>query len=121
MIHPCAGGKKHWLLIVDEVSADIHSFFLKRESDLVETMKIWIKTLFVIYHIRIKKIRLDNSGENRMLQAKINQQLEDEKEIQPLEQQRRLGLVIDMIGPREVNLGSARSQTLEMRSPSNQE
>ena len=37
---------------------------------MVETMTMWIRNLFMKYHIRIKKIRLDNSGENRMLQAK---------------------------------------------------
>ena len=36
-------------------------------------------------------------------------------------QQRRHGFDIDMIGAGEDNLGSTRSQTLEMRSPSNQE
>ena len=36
------------------------------------------------------------------------------------DQQRRLGLDIDMIGAREENLGSKRSQTLEMSSPSDQ-
>ena len=37
-----------------------------------------------------------------------------------LDQQRILGLDIDMIGAREENVGQTRSQTLEMRSPSNQ-
>ena len=32
------------------------------------------QTLLKKYHIKIKKFRLDNSGENRMLQAKNNQQ-----------------------------------------------
>ena len=74
MIHPSPGGKKHWLLIVDEATDYTHSFFLKKKHDLVETMIIWIKNLFMKYCIRIKKIRVDNSGENRMLQAKMNQQ-----------------------------------------------
>ena len=74
MIHPSAGGKKHWLLIVDEATEYTHSFFIKKKSDLVETKIIWIKTLFMKYHIRIKKIRLDYSGENRMLHAKSNKQ-----------------------------------------------
>ena len=74
MIYPSAGGKKYWLLIVDEATDYTHSFFLKKKSNLVETMIIWIKNLFMKYHIRIKKIRLDNSRENRMLQAKTNQQ-----------------------------------------------
>ena len=52
-----------------------------------------------------------------------NQQPEDrdKEEVPPLDQQRRLGLDIDMIGAREGNLGSTRSQTLEMRAPNNQE
>ena len=73
-IDPSAGGKKHWLLIVDEATDYTHSFFLKKTSDLVETMIIWIKNLFMKHHIRIKTSRLGNSGENRMLQAKTNQQ-----------------------------------------------
>ena len=44
MIHRSAGGKKHWLLIVEEATDYTHSSFLKKKSDLVETMIIWIKT-----------------------------------------------------------------------------
>ena len=44
----------------------------------------------------------------------VYQQPEDEEEILPLDQQRRLGLDIDMIGAREEYLCSTRSQTLEM-------
>ena len=72
MTYPSAGGKKPWLLIVDDATDYTHSFFLKKKRDLVETIIIWIKNLFMKYHIRIKKIRLDNSGENRMLQAETN-------------------------------------------------
>ena len=52
----------------------------------------------------------------------FNQQPEyrDREEALLLDQQRRLGLEIDINGAREENLGSTRSQTLEMRSPSNQ-
>ena len=72
MIYPSAGGKKHWLLIVDEATDYTHSFFLKKKKDLVKTLIIGIKNLFMKYHIRIKKIKLDHSGENRILQAKTN-------------------------------------------------
>ena len=74
MIHRSAGGKKHWLLVMDEATDYTNSFFSKKKSDLVEIMIIWIKNFFMKYHIRINKIRLDKSGENRMLQAKTNQQ-----------------------------------------------
>ena len=75
MIHPSAGGKKHLLLIAGDATDYTHSIFLKKKSDLIESMIIWIKNFFMKYHIRIKKIRLDNSGENRMLQTKTNQQI----------------------------------------------
>ena len=71
MMYPSGGGKKHWLLIVDEVTDYTHSFFLKKKSDMIKIMLIWIKTLLKKYHIKIKKMRLDNSGENRMIQAKL--------------------------------------------------
>ena len=67
MIHPSAGGKKHWLIIVDEATDYTHNSFLEKKSDLVKIMILWIKTIFMNYHIRIKKIILDNSGENRIL------------------------------------------------------
>ena len=49
MIHLSAGGKKHWLLFVDEATDYTHSFFLKKKSDLVETMILWIKNLLMNY------------------------------------------------------------------------
>ena len=74
MIRPSADGKKHWLLTVDEATDYTHSFFLQKKNDLIETMLIQIKNLLMKFHIRIKNIGLDNSAENRMLQAKTNQQ-----------------------------------------------
>ena len=41
---------------------------------MIVTILICIKNLFKKHHIRIKKIRLDKSGENRILQAKSDQQ-----------------------------------------------
>ena len=74
MIQPSADGKKHWLLTVDEATDYTHSFFLKKKNDLIETMLIQIKNLLMKFDLRIKNIGLDNSTENRMLQAITNQQ-----------------------------------------------
>ena len=73
MMYPSTGGKKHWLLIVDEVTDYSHSVFLQKKSDMIGVMLLWIKNVGKIYHIYIKKISLDNSGENRMLQARADQ------------------------------------------------
>ena len=62
------GGNRHWLIVVDEFSDCTHSFFLKRKSDQTQIMLILIRSLSKKHNIEIKRIRLDNSGENRSLQ-----------------------------------------------------
>ena len=68
------GGKRHWLIAVDEFSDYSHSFFLKRKSDQVVVIPISIKGLKMKYGIDVKYIRLDNSGENRKLQKECEKQ-----------------------------------------------
>ena len=72
--HESMGGKRHWLIVVDEFSDCSHSFFLKRKSDQIELFPIWIKELKAKYGIDIKYIRLDHSGENRSLQNECDKQ-----------------------------------------------
>ena len=66
------GGKRHWLVVVDEFSDYTHSFFLKRKSDQTQIMLIWIRSMSKKHNIEIKRIRLDNSGENRSLQKECD-------------------------------------------------
>ena len=68
------GGKRHWLIVVDEFSDCNHSFFLKRKSDQIELLPVWMKELKAKYGIDIKYVRLDNSGENRSLQRECTKQ-----------------------------------------------
>ena len=72
--HESMGGKRHWLIAVDEFSDCSHSFFLKRKSDQLVMIPIWIKGLKTKYGIDVKYIRLDNSGENRSLQKECEKQ-----------------------------------------------
>ena len=72
--HECMGGKRHWLIVVDEFSDCSHSFFLKRKSDQIELLPVWMKELKAKYGIDIKYVRLDNSGENRSLQKECDKQ-----------------------------------------------
>ena len=39
------GGNRHWVIVVDEFSDCTHSFFLKRKSDPILIMLIWIRSL----------------------------------------------------------------------------
>ena len=72
--HESMGGKRHWLIVVDEFSDCSHSFLLKRKSDQIELFPIWIKELKAKFGIDIKYIRLDNSGESRSLQKECDKQ-----------------------------------------------
>ena len=72
--HESMGGKRHKLIVVDEFRDCSHSFFLKRKSDQIDLLPIWIKELKAKYGIDIKYIRLDNSGENRSLQKECDKQ-----------------------------------------------
>ena len=72
--HESMGGKRHWLIVVDDSGDCNHSFFLKRKSDQIEPLPVWMKELKAKYGIDIKYVRLDNSGENRSLQRKCAKQ-----------------------------------------------
>ena len=58
--------------MVDEFSDCTHSLFLKRKSDQIRIMFIWIRILSKKHNIEVKRIRLDNSGENRSLQKECD-------------------------------------------------
>ena len=45
MMHPSAGGRNHWLLIVDEASDYTHSIFLEQKSNKVKILIQWIKNI----------------------------------------------------------------------------
>ena len=72
--HESMGGKRHWLIVVDEFSDCSHSFFLRRKSDQIDLFPNWIKELKAKYGIDIKYIRLDNSGENKSLKDECEKQ-----------------------------------------------
>ena len=72
--HESMGGKRHWLIAVDEFSDYSHSFFLRKKSDQTVVIPIWIKGLKTKYRIVVKNIRLHNSGESRSLQKECEKQ-----------------------------------------------
>ena len=72
--HVSRGGNRHWLIAVDEFSDCSHSFFLSRESDQVKLIPKWIKGLSKKHGIEKKRIRLDNSGENKSMKKVCNKE-----------------------------------------------
>ena len=65
------GGNRHGLIVVDEFSDCTHSFFFDKKSNQIKMIPMWIKGLSKKYKIEIKRIRLDNSGENRSLERNV--------------------------------------------------
>ena len=72
--HTSRGGNRHWLIVVDEFSDFVHSFFLNKKSDQIKILPMWIKGIAKKHRIEIKRIRLDNSGENKSLQKECDKQ-----------------------------------------------
>ena len=69
------GGRQHWVMLVDEATKYMKSFFLKKKNEQVEPIIDWIKALKARHKIQVKIIRCDNAGENKVLEresAKID-------------------------------------------------
>jgi hypothetical protein len=64
------GRNKFWLLLQDEFTSCIWSFFLKHKSDLTMYVWNWLQRTKK-EGIKIQIIRCDNGGENKSLQSKI--------------------------------------------------
>ena len=65
------GGNKFWLLLQDEFTDCIWSFFMKKKSDLTDRVWNWLEQCKKHGYI-IENIRCDNAGENLSLRDKIN-------------------------------------------------
>ena len=68
------GGNKHWLIMVDEFSDYTHSFFLKKKSDQIKILPMWIKGIAKKHHLKLRGLGLDNSGEKKSLQKECDKQ-----------------------------------------------
>ena len=53
--HESLGGKRHWLIAVDEFSDCSHWFFLKTKRDQIVVIPIWINGPINKYGIDVKK------------------------------------------------------------------
>ena len=82
------GGNKHWLIMVDEFSDYTHSIFQKK-SDQIKILPMWIKCIAKKHRIEIKRIRLDNSRENKSLQKECDKQ--------------NLGIIFEFTAPERLN------------------
>ena len=60
--------RKPSMMLVDEATKYKKSFFLKKKNEQVEPNFDWIKALKARHKIRVKIIRCDNAGENKVLE-----------------------------------------------------
>ena len=63
-----------FLVGIVSLSDYTHSFFLKKKSDQIKILPMWIKGIAKKHRTEIKRIRLDNSGENKSLQKECEKQ-----------------------------------------------
>ena len=69
-----SGGKKHWLLVLDDCTDLAWGYFLKSKSDLNDEILALIKELKPKFGITVKYIRCDNAGENKALEKACKQE-----------------------------------------------
>jgi len=67
---PSLGGTKFWVLITDENTKMKWSFFLKRKNEIQAQVMPFMKELFGT-GFKVKFVRMDNAGENEILQRMI--------------------------------------------------
>ena len=72
--HEIRGRNRHWLIVVHEFSDCSHTFFLSKKSDQIDMIPKWIKVMSRKFGIEVKRIKLDNSGENRSLKKECDKQ-----------------------------------------------
>ena len=58
------GGARFWVLMMDDCTGFLSSFFLKRKSDLKNKGIFMLKKIENNYNLKIKRVRCDNAGEN---------------------------------------------------------
>ena len=79
------GGRQHWVMLVDEATNYKKIFYLKNKNEQVEPIIDWIKALKARHKIKVKIIRCDNAGENKVLERESNKN--------------ELGIIFDFTAP----------------------
>ena len=65
------GGKRNWILLVDDHTRYKWSLFTKAKSDLTSVVCDLLKDLKEKHNVRFKKVRCDNAGENKVLERDL--------------------------------------------------
>ena len=61
---PTVGTKKNWLLVIDDSTSYVQSFFLKETSNLADIIVGLIKNLKNEYNLQVQYLCCNNTGEN---------------------------------------------------------
>ena len=69
--HISLGGAKYWLLIQDEYTGYIWSYFLSSRTETSNTLITWVKLFQKKFNTTVKHIRCDNAGENLTVQQEM--------------------------------------------------
>ena len=69
MRKPSMAGRQHWVMLVDEATKFKKRFFWKKKNEQVEPIIDLEKALKARHEIKVKIIRCDNAGENKVLET----------------------------------------------------
>jgi transposase InsO family protein len=73
-LQPSYGGTKYWLLVMDDLTGYVWSFFLKTKDEVAETVLALRRRRLQHQKITVKYIRCDNAGEHLTLQDRCNEE-----------------------------------------------
>ena len=61
------GGRRYWLLVIDQYTSMKWSFFLKSKDEQASVLTNFVKDM--LHHVKIERWKFDNAGENKTTQA----------------------------------------------------
>jgi hypothetical protein len=72
---PSTGGNKYWLLVMDEFSGYLWSYFFRYRDDLTVTMTAFFKMFPLTLDKNSVRFCCDNAGENKAFQATLKEDM----------------------------------------------
>jgi transposase InsO family protein len=72
---PSMGGNQFWLLVMDEYSGYLRSFFFRHRSDLTVTMTAFVRMFPRAFNKNIVRFRCDNAWENKTFQGTLKEDM----------------------------------------------
>ena len=71
---PTFGGKRHWLLVMDNCSNYCWSFFIKEKPDFAQTLLALVNNLKLKLNLQVQRLPCNNAGKNQAFKRTCKQE-----------------------------------------------